>query len=391
MQASILSQFYLDPDIIFLNHGSFGATPRPVFMDYQKWQYRLEQQPVKFLGREYSGFLLEARQKLGKYLHISSDDLVLIPNTTYGVNIVARSIHLQPGDEILSTDHEYGACDRIWQFICDQNQAIYRQQPVHIPFISAEEFVEALWQGVTERTRLIFLSHITSPTSTIFPVAAICRRARQQGITTLVDGAHAPGQIPLNLLETGADFYTGNCHKWMMAPKGSAFLYSHPSVQGLVEPLVISWGWQAEAAFSTGSQFIDYLQWYGTRDPAAHLAIPAAIDFMELQHWDQVRSDCHNLAKEAVQRISTLFEKPSYYGKNDTLYAQMASLPLPGEWELTDLKNTLYDEFKIEIPCISWKGRKFLRISVQSYNSLDDVLALESALQSIYVRGTYAT
>ena len=204
--------FLLDPDIHFLNHGSFGACPRPVFEAYQEWQRRLERQPVLFLGRELVGYEHQARQALGEYLHAEADDLVFVPNVTHGVNIVARSLSLGPGDEILTTNHEYGACDNTWEYLCRKSGTHYIHQPLPTPLESDEEIVAQLWQAVTPRTRLIFLSHITSPTAMILPVGAICQRARQEGILTLIDGAHAPGQILVDLEAIEADFYTGNCH-----------------------------------------------------------------------------------------------------------------------------------------------------------------------------------
>jgi len=224
--SALCDLFLLDPDVIFVNHGSFGACPRPVFAAYQAWQRELERQPVEFLGRRFAALIAEARTALGAYVGAGADDLVYVPNATTGLNIVARSLELAPGDEVLATDHEYGALDRTWRFICAKRGARYVRQPVELPITSAEEVVEAVWAGVTDRTRVLFLSHITSPTAIIIPVAELVRRAREAGIITVVDGAHAPGQIPLDLESLGVDFYAGNCHKWMMAPKGSAFLYA---------------------------------------------------------------------------------------------------------------------------------------------------------------------
>lgn len=243
MAPHLKSHFLLDPGVIFLNHGSFGAAPRPVFEAYQRWQLRLERQPVKFLARELLAELHSSRRVLGQFLGAGEDNLVFIPNATYGVNLVARSLGLKPGEEILTTDHEYGACDNIWKFIAKKTGARIVRRQIPLPVSSSSEIVEQLWKGVTPRTRLIFLSHITSPTALRMPVRAICARARKAGILTLIDGAHAPGQIPLNLSRLGADFYTGNCHKWLLAPKGSAFLHVQPERQQLIEPLIVSWGW----------------------------------------------------------------------------------------------------------------------------------------------------
>jgi isopenicillin-N epimerase len=209
------AQFLLDPDITFLNHGSFGATPKPVFEVYQNWQRELERQPVEFLDRRFAERMSKARAALAEYLDTQRNDLVYVTNATVGANIVARSLKLKPGDEVLTTDHEYGACDRTWRFLSQIRGFAYIRQPISMPISSTEEFVEQLWRGVTKRTRVIYLSHITSPTAVIFPVADVCRRAREAGILTVADGAHAPGQIHLDLEEIGADFYTGNLHNWL--------------------------------------------------------------------------------------------------------------------------------------------------------------------------------
>ena len=213
MRDSLKSEFLLDHNIVFLNHGSFGACPRPVFEDYQRWQLELEQQPVEFLGRRFNALMRAAREPLAAYLHTATDNVVYVPNSTTAINIVARSLRLGPGDEILTTDHEYGAMDRTWRFLCAKSGAAYRVWTIPDPLAGADDFVETLWAGVTPRTRVIFLSHITSPTALTFPLQEICRRAREAGILTIIDGAHAVGQIPLTLDELGADFYTSNCHK----------------------------------------------------------------------------------------------------------------------------------------------------------------------------------
>ncbi len=215
----LADQFLLDPDITFFNHGSFGACPRPVFETYQRWQRELERQPVDFIQRRQEELLADARARLGAFVGASPDQLVFVPNATYGINVVARSLKLQPGDEVLGTSHEYGAVNNTWRFICQNHDARYVNTPIELPLINAEQFVEALWAGVTERTRVISISHITSPTALIFPLRPVIERARQAGIITVIDGAHAPGQIDLALAELGADYYTGNAHKWL-CPSG---------------------------------------------------------------------------------------------------------------------------------------------------------------------------
>jgi isopenicillin-N epimerase len=214
---SLRELFLIDPEVAFLNHGSFGATPRPVFERYQAWQRELERQPVEFLGRRFNTLMAEARATLGGYLNAPSDSLIFIPNATMGMNIIARSIALEPGDEVVSTDHEYGAIDRMWRVVCGEARAVYKPVAIPLPVTTHADLVERIWSAVTPRTRVLSVSHITSRTALRFPVEELCRRARDAGILSIVDGAHAPGQIPVDLAAIGADYYTANCHKWMCA------------------------------------------------------------------------------------------------------------------------------------------------------------------------------
>lgn len=373
--------FLLDPEITFLNHGSFGATPRPVFESYQRWQRELERQPVEFLGRRSDELLNLARAKLAAYLGTSRDNLVFVTNATLGVNIMARSLALGSGDEILASNHEYGALDRTWGFLSQQSGFKYINHQASLPVKTVDQWVEEFWDAVTPHTRVIFLSHITSPTAIVFPVEEICRRARQHGILTVIDGAHAPGQLDLALDTLGADFYTGNLHKWLCAPKGAAFLYARPEVQHLVQPLIVSWGWQSDTPGP--SPFVDWQQWTGTRDISAFLAVPDAIDFQAAHNWPVVRASCHKLASELRQRITSLTDLEALYPDSPQWYRQMGTVPLPSSVDINELKIKLYDEFKIEIPLIDWNGYKLIRFSLQAYNSMEDVLALEQALKTL--------
>jgi isopenicillin-N epimerase len=270
--------------------------------------------------------MFESRSRLGEYLNAHPDDLVYIPNATHGVNIIAHSLQLAAGEEILTTDHEYGACDYTWEFVCKKAGARYLHQHIPLPVGSNEEIVEQVWQGVTPHTRVIYLSQITSSTALHLPVEEVCRRARQAGILTVVDAAHAPGQIPLDLQALDADVVFGNAHKWLMSAKGSAFLYVRREVQDLVEPLIVSWGYHASPDIATGSRFIDYLQWTGTKDPTAALTVPAAIQFQQDHDWETVRGECHRLLRQG-------------------------------------------------------QDKQFVRISVQGYNTQEDIDSLVSALE----------
>lgn len=375
--------FLLDPSITFLNHGSFGATPRAVFEKYQWWQRELERQPVEFLGRRFNDLMREARVALGAFVNADADDLVFVPNATTAINIVARSLRLAPGDEILTTDHEYGAMDRTWRFICRKTGAVYKQQTIPVPVTTPAEFIERFWAGVTPRTRVVFLSHITSPTALILPVKEICRRARVNGILSIIDGAHALGQLPLDLSDIGADFYTSNAHKWLCSPKGSAFLYARREMQNLIEPLVVSWGYESEKPGA--SKFVDEQEWNGTRDIAAYLSVPEAIRFCAEYDWQRVREQCHALARIAREKISSLTGIAPLSPDSADWYAQMATLPLP-QCDAAQLKTRLYDEFLIEVPIVVWQNRQFIRVSIQAYNSPADVGRLLFALERIFSR-----
>lgn len=374
--------FLLDPEVHFLNHGSFGATPKPVFEAYQNWQARLERQPVLFLGREYDSLLKESRQALGAYLNADADDLAYITNATHGVNIIARSLNLQPGDEVLTTDHEYGACDYTWEFVCGKVGAKYIHQHIPLPLHTEDEIVEQFWQGVTPRTKVVYLSHITSPTALRFPVEKICQRAREAGIVSVVDAAHSPGQLAVDLQAIGADVSFGNCHKWMLGPKGAAFIHVRREIQPIIEPAIVSWGYHATPETTTGSRFIDLLQWTGTKDPASALSVPSAIQFMNEHCWEDVRAECHTLLKTAIERVCDLTDLAPLYPLDSDFYSQMGIAPLP-RCDVAQLKSRLYDEFKIEIPLTQWRDRQFVRISIQGYNTMEDVEALANALKAL--------
>jgi isopenicillin-N epimerase len=287
---------------------------------------------------------------------------------------------LAPGDEILTSDHEYGACDYTWDFLCGKVGTKYIHQPIPLPVHSEDEIFDHFWFGVTPRTKVIYLSHITSPTALRLPVEEICQRAREAGILTIIDAAHSPGQIPVDLQKLDADVVFGNCHKWMMSAKGAAFLFVRRELQHLIDPLIVSWGYNPTPLTTTGSHFIDLLQWTGTKDPAAALTVPAAIQFMQDHDWEAVRKTCHSLLRKCVEQICDLVKIPPLYPLDSDLYTQMAIAPIP-QSNLEVLKSRLYDEFKIEVPLIQWQDRQFVRISVQGYNTQEDMDTLVKALQ----------
>jgi len=378
--------FLLDPDIVFLNHGSFGACPRPVFEAYQRWQRQLEWQPVAFIGRQADGFLDAARSELAAYLGVPSDDVVFVPNATSGLNVVARSLPLANGDEVLTTDLEYGALDHTWEHVCRKAGARYVKQVVPIPVDDPATTVEAIWAGVTPRTKVLFLSHITSGTALTLPVAELCRRARAAGILSVIDGAHAPGQIPLDLAAVGADLYAGNCHKWLCAPKGAAFLHVRPEHQAWVESLIVSWGWvEGSTSHRPDQGLVSRNQYQGTSDPAAYLTVPAAIRFQAEHDWPTVRAGCHALAVEARARLAELTglppiaPEPAATPGGYAWFSQMVAAPLPPIDALA-LKLRLYDEHRIEVPITHHGDRQFVRASFQGYTTRAELDALLVAL-----------
>jgi isopenicillin-N epimerase len=377
--GNLRSQFLLEPDVIYLNHGGYGACPRPVFDTYQRFQLELERQPTLFFSQKANDLLKQARGRLGAYLHTNPNNLIFVTNATTGVNYVARSLELHPGDQVLTTDQEYGAMDRVWESVCRRAGAMYVRQPIPLPVTTAEDIVETLWRAVTPTTRVIFLSHVTSSTALIFPVAAICQRAREMGILTVIDGAHAPGQVPLDLEAQGADFYTGNCHKWMCAPKGSAFLYVRPEHQPLIEPLVMSWEWADD------SDFVRLNQWQGTRDIAPFLAVPAAIEFMETHEWPDVQARCHRLAADIRQRLVDWYGITPLSPATPEWFAQMFTVLLP-PGDHARLNAELYEKYRIQLSLGTWHDRLQIRVSVQGYNAPADLDMVFDALTALLPR-----
>ncbi|TDP59063.1 isopenicillin-N epimerase [Roseateles toxinivorans] len=374
--------FLLDPDLVFLNHGSFGACPREVFRVYQDWQLALERNPVEFLGRRSAALLMDARAQLAAYLGAAPEHLVFLPNATTGVNTVARALDLRPGDEVLGTDHEYGACDETWRRVCAGAGAHYRLVEVPLPFERAR-FADRLLAEVGPRTRLIFSSHITSVTALTFPLAELCARARQMGVLTLIDGAHAPGQLDLDLDALGADFYTGNCHKWLCAPKGSAFLHARPEHHERLQGLIVSWGHvdqgRGHEAYAGASWLERHLQWQGTRDIAAWLTVPAAIAFQQRHDWGGHRTRCHALAGEALREVVQRYGLAPI--GQDADWLQMVTLPVPHH-DAEALRAALFAR-GIEIPVTQHAGQRFVRLSVQAYNDADDIARLLAALDQV--------
>ena len=380
---ALRKEFLLDPDVVFLNHGSFGACPRPVFETYQAWQLELERQPVEFLGRRQRDLLTDARTALANYLGADTEEVVYLPNVTTALNVVARSLPLEPGDEILTTDHEYGALERTWTFVGEHRQTQMVIQKLPLPLDDPNEVVEAVWAGVTPKTRVLFLSHITSPTAVILPIAPLIARAREAGIWTVIDGAHAVGQVDLDLHKLGVDFYGGNCHKWLSSAKGAGVLYVRSELQPLIEPLVVSWGWRPRDDDGWPNPFVSQIQRQATHDISAYLSVPAAITFQRERDWPTVRQECHELVRFARQEMVNITGVEPLVADDERWFAQMATLPLPAGTDTASMKERLYDEYRIEIPLTRWGDQPCLRVSIQGYNTRADIKGLLGAVRAL--------
>jgi isopenicillin-N epimerase len=359
----VRGDFLLDPDVAYLNHGSYGACPRPVFEEYQRLQLELERQPTDFFVRrafasfwgppERPGAFDEARAVLAAFLGARTDDLVFVPNATSGLNAVLRSLRIRPEEEILTTKHEYGAILRTLESI-------------RANVVACEP--ENLTASIGVRTRAIVVSHVTSPTARLLPIEEICAAARKARVLTIVDGAHAPGQVPLDLGALGADVYAGNCHKWLCAPKGSGFLWARPEHQEWIEPLVVSWGYRE------GASFAERHGWQGTRDLSAYLAVPKAIEAWRGFDLDRMRG----LADETERRLGELRLKriPGVAAP----FMRAFVLP-PGDPDV--LWRRLWEESRVEVPVYEWESRRILRVSIGHYNDESDVDRLAAALERL--------
>lgn len=375
----------LRPGVTFLNHGSFGLVPRCVQSVRQKWLQVLYDQPCDFFVRQMEIELSKVADRMGRLIGAAPQDLVFVDNATVAMNIVAQSLNLKPGDEVLLTDHEYGAVRRIWQKRCERTGAKLVIHNLPEPLDSVPALVDRLFSAVTEKTRIIVFSPVTSPTATILPMKEICQRARQARILTCLDGPHALGVLPLQLEKLGCDFFCASCHKWLCAPNGSGFLYVARKHQQKLAPIVVSWGGSLAGLPTTWQ---DEYNWLGTRDVSANLAVPAAIDFLESIGWQTFRDTTHQLAQVARNRISELTGLAPLVPDSPDWYGPMISLPLPTEGLTAPphghpdpLHSKLWSDHQVEIPITWWRGQRLLRVSCHVYTTESDIDKLVDALR----------
>ena len=384
---TLKSKFLLDPEITFLNHGSYGACPKPVFKVYQQYQKDLETHPVKFMQEDVYSLLEQSRESLGQYINCDKDDIIYVSNPTHAVGTIIHNISINPGDEILSTNLEYGSCDRMWTYDAEQKGYKYIQADITLPIEDKETFLNEFWSFANEQTKYIFISQITSSTGMILPASEIVIEAKKRGIKTIIDGAHVPAHIALDIKELDPDYFTGALHKWLCCPKGISFLYVKKEHQEGIQPMVKSWGWGEEyekfkssTQLHSSSRFINVFQWQGTMDMSAFFTVPDAIKFQKEHDWDSVRSRCFKMIVEARNRIAEITKLPKICP--DSWLGHMATILFPID-DTIAFKKSLYNDYQIEMPVMSHKEHTAFRISIQGYNSEDDIDHLVNSLEEL--------
>ncbi len=366
-------------DTIYLNHGSFGPPPLVVQKARREWQLRLDEQPMDFFVRQLEPAWFAVRERLAKFVGTSAANLIFVDNATVGMNIVADSFRLAAGDEVLLTNHEYGAVERIWDRACGLVGAQRNTVALPLPFTSIENTVDKLFSAVTPRTKLIVISHITSPTAVTLPVKAVCEEARQRGIATCIDGPHALVQEDIELDKLGCDFYTASCHKWLSAPFGTGMLYAAPEHQPRIRAPYLSWGRLPPTQLNN---WADEFLWSGTRDYAATLSIPAAIDFIEKIGLETFRNHARGLARYARQQLVQLTGREPIIPDEPEWYCSMAHVPLP-PGPRQPLQEQIWQQFHIEVPIVEWNGGRYVRVSCHLYNDPAQIDELVRGLRTL--------
>ena len=372
-------QFLIDPTVAYLNHGSYGACPIPVFEAYQAYQKELETEPASLLYRDFASRIQKSRERLALFLNCQSDQLAFVRNATYGMNMAANSVDLQPGDKVLATNFEYGAVERMWEMICAERGAELVKVKIPLPYQSSEAMIQLFKSQIDSSIKVITFPHISAATAQLFPIKDLVQLAKSHGAISVIDGAHAPGQINVNLKDIDADFYVGNCHKWMLSPKGVGFVYVARKWEDNIRPPAISWG---NISSGTNRLLLEN-DWQGTTDISPILAVEDSITFLEENQWfNRVIPECSKLIDEFNTTILDVTGMRSLYEKNDFEPPQMRSFLLP-DGNHSSLHNRLFHDFMIELPVFMDFEDHFFRVSVQAYNNRSDLERLIDALKEL--------
>lgn len=387
--AAARAQMLLDPTVTNLNTGSWGPLPRPVFERATELRRLLAAEPMDFYLRRQPPLLGEARSRLAEFLGTDPRRLVFTANVSVSVNIIAATLCLTAPGEVLLTDHEYGAMHWCWERACARQGLTLRTFPLPVLANDPAEIVEAVRAALSDRTRLLFFSHVLSPTGLVLPAKEICEVARRRGVLTVVDGAHAPAMIPLDLTEVGADFYGGNCHKWLLAPSGSGFLWLGPGNEDRLQPMQVSWGWHHERTrLDEPDEFgstprIRALEFEGTRDPCPWLAVPAAIDFQTGLGWEAIRGRMEELVCHTRRRLTGLAGLVPWTPEHPALHGSLTAFRLPPSVDPVSLRRRLWEPHRIEAPVVERPDGNLIRVSTHFYNTEAEIDRLADALPQL--------
>ncbi len=381
IRANLRTDFLIDPALAFLNHGSFGAVPRVVLDEQTKWRDRIEADPIEILGRQAPRLIDEAKRQIGQSLGMTPSDFGMVTNATEGINCVLRSLEFSVGDELLTTNHVYNAVRQAMRYISGKTGAVYKEIEVPVPINSAADIEQPILRAISPRTKLLVIDHITSPTALVFPIRNILAACADRGVDVLIDGAHAPGMLPLDIQTLRPAYYAGNLHKWTCAPKGSAFLWVRPDKQSRIHPLVVSHFFEQGLAKEFG--------WQGTRDISAWLSVPRALQYMSEIGRDEVMAHNHAMAIWANQFLCSQWNVKSISPMDGSLLGSMATVPLPPPLDqlpnkdVLELQQKLHDQHHIEVPIMTWAGRNYVRPCCQIYNVADDIHRLADAISRL--------
>ena len=381
LRDNLIDEWMLEPGVDHLNHGSFGAVPRVVFEEQSEWRRRIEASPVEVIVRRRLELIEAAKAPVGRWLGMRPDDFGLVTNATEGVNAVLHSLTFRPGDELLTTNHVYNAVRQAMQFTCARSGASYSEVDVPLPVRSSDDIADVVVSALSDRTRLLVIDHVTSPTGLIFPVEPIVRACAERGVDVLVDGAHAPAMLPLDVGRVGAAYYAGNLHKWAFAPRGAAFLWARPDRQADLHPTIIS--------HHLGEGIAREFAWQGTRDVTAWLCVPRAIAFLTELGEQRVREHNHALAAWAHRMLCERWGGEPLSPLDGSMLGSMATVVLPGRLQdMADaegemFQRRLYSEHRIEVPVHRFAGRWVLRVSCQVYNSARQYERLAEVVESL--------